>query len=225
MHCALCGLPCHRELGLCTGCEADLERNRRCCRRGALPLPPGAGEALCGDCQRWAPPSDRVVAPWLYDEHLAHLIGRWKYAREQELTPLLARLWRRHANPDSDIDAIVPVPLHWRRRWQRGFSQSALLAAELRRQWTPLRRIPLANGLARRNRHTAPQSASGALQRGRNLRGAFTVTRPCDRLRVAIVDDVLTTGATASALAQALQGAGAAGVEVWCLARTPSPLA
>jgi predicted amidophosphoribosyltransferase len=77
--------------------------------------------------------------------------------------------------------------------------------------------------LVRRNRATRPQSGMRAGERRVNLRGAFTVLRPCDNLRIAIVDDVLTTGATAATIATELAAAGAAHIELWCLARTSAP--
>ncbi|RLA51497.1 MAG: ComF family protein, partial [Gammaproteobacteria bacterium] len=122
----------------------------------------------------------------------------------------------------SPVDLLLPVPLHWRRLWQRGFNQSDLLCRQLRCAHPALTGAVLENRLVRRHRATAAQSGSNASQRARNLRGAFTARRPCDNLRIAIVDDVLTTGATASAVASVLQAAGASHIEVWCLARTPA---
>jgi ComF family protein len=199
----------------CAGCEGDLQVNHHCCRRCALPLPEAASEpgtGLCGQCQQHPPPFNRVTAPWLYDEMLAYLIHRWKYRREHHLTDLFARLLLR-SQPPPAVDLLVPVPLHWRRRWQRGFNQSELLLAN----------TPVDGRMLLRNRATAPQSGMDARQRAGNLQGAFTVRGPCDNLRLAVVDDVLTTGATATAVANALQTAGAVRVEIWCLARTPAP--
>ncbi len=219
VHCALCDLPSGRDLPLCRDCAAEMPTNSPACSRCALPLPDGDPARLCGACLASAPPFDRVRAPWLYGEYLAFLIQRWKYAGDVTLTPLLADLWLTAAGAPSHVDALVPVPLHWRRQWRRGFNQSALLAKQLARRGCPA----VADNLVRRRRATAPQSGSDALARARNLRGAFTVPGPCDNLRLAVIDDVLTTGATAAEVARALKGAGAAEVEVWCLARTPPP--
>ena len=94
---------------------------------------------------------------------------------------------------------MVPVPLHWRRQWWRGFNQSQLLCRALRAACPELAALPIAARAISRKRATAAQSGMNARQRARNLQGAFTVHEPCDNLRVAVVDDVLTTGATAAA--------------------------
>lgn len=225
-HCVLCGLRSHRTVPLCAACQAELQVNSCCCQRCAIPLPPPASnnrQMLCGHCLHQPPPFDRVIAPWLYDEHLAHLIQRWKYHGERRLTPLLAHLWLQQAPAPTAVDLLIPIPLHWRRLWRRGFNQSELLCRLLRRSCPGLSGAPLNHRLLRRQRATAPQSGMNATQRMSNLSGAFTVSRSCDNLRVAIVDDVLTTGATATAAARALTAAGASHIEVWCLARTPAP--
>lgn len=224
-HCALCGLQSGSDLPLCRPCAAELPRNDRACERCALPLPPplplprSGGPRLCGACMAHPPPFERVRAPWLYGEYLAYLIHRWKYAGDLTLTPLLAELWLGAVPEPPALDALVPVPLHWWRQWRRGYNQSALLAAYLGRRGGQ----PVATHLVRRTRATAPQSGSAAAARARNLRGAFTAPGPCDNLRLAVIDDVFTTGATAAEVARTLKSAGAAEVEVWCLARTPKP--
>lgn len=244
-HCALCGLRSHKPLPLCHACEQEMPINHSYCRRCAIPLPSGVATMsgapititsqtasqtsthttarVCGSCLQAPPVFDRVIAPWLYEEYFAHLIHRWKYQREQRLTPLLASLWQQHAQLNAPIDALVPVPLHWRRQWRRGFNQAELLCRELQVICPELSSCSLEHRLVRRKRATAAQSAMTARQRAGNLHNAFTVCKPCDNLRVAIVDDVLTTGATATAVASALAAAGAVYIEVWCLARTPAP--
>ncbi|MEP5569263.1 MAG: ComF family protein [Halioglobus sp.] len=180
-----------------------------------------AGAPLCGNCLREPPAFDRVIAPWLYSEYLAHIIGRWKFSGNRALTPLLADLWH-HGLPASlpPADVLIPVPLHWRRQWRRGFNQAELLAWELQRIYPWL---TVNTHLLRRHQATGAQTGMDARQRSGNLRGAFTVTGRCDNLRVALIDDVMTTGATASEIAKGLKQAGAARVEIWCLARTPPP--
>ena len=224
-HCALCKLRSHRQYPLCMACERELQPNHCCCQRCAIPLPEAqcSPPRLCGQCLHSPPPFHRVIAPWLYNEHLAHLIQRWKYHNDTQLTPLLASLWLQQAARPTRLDLLVPVPLHWRRLWHRGFNQSELLCRQLRARHPLLAHTRVANRIVRRQRATAAQSGMNATERARNLRGAFTARRPCDNLRIAIVDDVLTTGATAAAMATVLHAAGAGHIEVWCLARTPAP--
>ncbi len=114
------------------------------------------------------------------------------------------------------FEVIVPVPSHWRRRLWRGFDQAAVLARELARHTG----IPTAQAL-RRTRHTDPQAGLTRRQRRLNIRGCFQTIAP-DKIqgrRVLLIDDVLTTGATANAAAEALKAAGAAHVGVFTLAR------
>ncbi|MEH6636638.1 MAG: ComF family protein [Halioglobus sp.] len=225
-YCILCGLHSRQPVPLCLDCQGGLQANHVCCRRCAIPLPPLPDNTtlrVCGACLQSPPAFQRVIAPWLYDEQLAYIIHQWKYHGATRLTPLLASLWLRHLSNLTPVDLIIPVPLHWRRLWHRGFNQSDLLCQQLCSRHPALAPSMLERRLVRRVRATAAQSASNAKQRASNLRGAFTVCRPCDNLRIAIVDDVLTTGATASAMAGTLRAAGASHIEVWCLARTPAP--
>lgn len=217
--CCLCQWSCAGALPLCDDCRAELVSNQQCCQQCAVPLATGA--SVCGDCLSRPPHYDRVIAPWLYGEYLAYIIGRWKFHGDRALTPLLANLW--HCGLPSSlptVDLLVPVPLHWRRQWHRGYNQADLLATQLLNMYPWL----MANRQLLRRRHaTKAQAGMDVQQRSSNLSGAFTVSSGCDNLRVALIDDVLTTGATAGEAAGALKQAGAARVEIWCLARTPPP--
>jgi ComF family protein len=221
--CILCRLPSDRDLPLCCACESDLPTNRFRCSVCALPLPHTqcpVEHRVCGACQKRPPVFQRAVVPWIYDDNFALLIRRWKYQKQSHLTSLLAALWLQELQDCPRVDVLLPVPLHWRRRWQRGFNQSELLCAKILRARPELG--VLEPGIAQRNRYTNYQSGMSAKERQGNLRDAFTVQEDCDNLRIAIVDDVLTTGATANALAGALQDAGASHIQIWCIARTPA---
>lgn len=222
-YCELCDLPTAGALPLCGACRAELPRNDRACAQCALPLATAQPGTVCGQCLASPPPFQRTVAPYLYEEYLAFLLARWKYRRQHYLSALLADLWLGAATPAADIDLLVPVPLHWRREWQRGYNQAALLGTALVQRQPALAPRGSAPRLLRRTRATPPQQRLDARARRRNLDGVFTATGPCDSLNIALVDDVLTTGATAGAAARALLAAGAGRVDLWCLARTPSP--
>ena len=116
---------------------------------------------------------------------------------------------------EQQFDVIVPMPLHWRRRWQRRFNQAELLAQEIGRRWN----VPVRN-VARRKRATSPQAGLTNAKRRANVSGAFEAKTKLKGLRVLLVDDVMTTGASASACARALKRAGAARVTLVALART-----
>jgi ComF family protein len=117
---------------------------------------------------------------------------------------------------DEAFDAVVPVPLHWRKKWSRGFNQSELLA----RHMAGRRKLPLLNAL-RRRKTTAAQAGLSSAGRRRNVAGAFVARKAANvsGKRILLIDDVMTTGATASACATALKRAGAKSVSLLTLAR------
>lgn len=230
--CSLCG-----EVGVphnpCADCERSLEAlaHRAACPRCAAPLsvnpadaiaPAGPAATPCLTCLRQPPPFDRVVAPWSFAPPLSSLIHRMKYHRELAAAAALGRLLAREAalRPGFAMPgAVIGMPISRRRLLHRGFNHAEELAAIVRRALG----LPRQRGLRIDRRHTPPQArAWSAAERHANVAGAFRVRRwPIELRQVAIVDDVLTTGATASALAEALRRRGVERVEVWCCARTP----
>jgi ComF family protein len=150
---------------------------------------------------------------------LIHLL---KYGRIRTLSRPLGNLLAAAFPREERFDAIVPMPLHWRRHWRRGFNQSALLAGELGRRFG----LPVIRAV-RRTRPTAPQAGLTNAKRRANVAGAFAVSRRTSvaGLRLLLVDDVMTTGATASACSRALKSAGARYVASLSLARADRRLA
>lgn len=202
-------------LDLCRGCEDDLPRNEPACPVCTMPVAT-AGDA-CGDCRRRRRVFDAAFVPYRYEFPLVELIHRFKYRGQiaigRILGTLLARRLAEQGRPC--VDEIVPVPLHPAREAKRGYNQAreiAVFAGELLR-------LPVHDRLARRIHETEEQAALPAIARRANVSGAFEVCASSVPLRVAIVDDVLTTGATAEALALALKRAGCRHVEVWAVAR------
>jgi ComF family protein len=112
------------------------------------------------------------------------------------------------------FDAIVPVPLHWRKRWQRGFNQSGLLATGIARKWG----LPVVNAL-RRRRFTSAQAGLSNTERRKNVAAAFASRRKLVGQHILLIDDVLTTGSTAAACARVLRAAGAVRIAVATPAR------
>ncbi len=217
--CLLCGAEGHRGLDLCPGCHRDLPHNQHACRSCALPLPPGAGvDALCGDCQRRSPVFDRCHAALRYEGAMSHLVGRLKFDGKLAYGRLLARLLGDYlATRDAQMpELLLPVPLHPHRLRQRGFNQALELARPLGGRF----QIPVAAGACTRSRDTRPQAELELAKRRHNLRDAFRLPRPLTARHIAIVDDVVTTGSTVSALAALLKRHGVQRVDVWAAART-----
>jgi ComF family protein len=170
----------------------------------------------CALCRSGAQGFDAAYSFGAYDGSLRQLIHLLKYEKVRSLARPLAEMLVTALPREQRFDALVPMPLHWRRYWERGFNQSALLAEETCRRTG----IPVL-AAARRRRATAPQAGLTNARRRVNVAGAFTPSRrpAVQGLRLLVVDDVMTTGATASACARALKQAGASYVAVLTLAR------
>jgi len=144
-----------------------------------------------------------------------------KYQQDLSVTKLLCSLMAQHFTEQQPLqnspDVITAVPQHWRRQLSRGIHQADLLGREISRQSG----IPFLN-LSKKSRHTMTQQGLTRRQREHNLQGAFNVTAPVEGLRIALVDDVMTTGATAEELSRCFLSEGALAIDVYCLARTPS---
>jgi ComF family protein len=167
-------------------------------------------------CRTGARGFDAAYCFGFYEGPLRELIHLLKYDGMKPLAGPLGEYLSRALPLDEKFDAVVPMPLHWRRRLERGFNQAALLAKHLSRR----RRIPVLNTV-RRIRATRTQTGLTNARRRENVRGAFRARRgrPLEGLRVLLVDDVMTTGATASACAAVLKRAGARSVTLLTLAR------
>jgi ComF family protein len=202
-------------LDLCRGCEADLPRSPRGCAVCAVPV--AAGRIACDPCFARRPAFDAAFAPYRYEFPLVELIHRLKYGGQAAIARILGLLLaRRLAERGAPaVDALVPVPLYPAREARRGYNQ----AAEIARFAAELLALPVADRIALRVRATEEQAALPAIVRRVNVSGAFAVRAGPVPAAVAIVDDVLTTGATADALAAALKSAGCRRVEVWAVAR------
>lgn len=184
------------------------------CRQCAAPMD-ATHDHPCPLCAEEAPAFTETHTAFLYTPPLDMLIQGWKYKNKSHWTGPLAKAWL-GAMPEmpSRPLAFVPVPLHWRRLLERGYNQAGLLA----QTWGKILDIPVLHHHARRQRHTHKQSLLGNQDRQHNIHDAFRV-RPLPYRHVAIVDDVMTSGSTARALAKALRDAGAEQVDLWVLAR------
>ncbi|WP_462401733.1 phosphoribosyltransferase family protein [Pseudomonas sp. Marseille-QA0332] len=222
--CLLCDRDAQQPLPLCMDCEAELPWLDARCRICALPLP--LDGLACATCHRRRPAYQRVEALWHYGFPVDTLITRFKHNAQWPVGHLLAAqlgqaLSYRFTQGLPRPDLLLPVPLARRRLRLRGFNQAAMLARWLSRQLS----IRCEDGLLQRTRDTPAQQSLSAASRRRNLRHAFGLRQAAvvQGLHLALVDDVLTTGATAQALAALLRQAGARRVDVYCLARTAKP--
>ena len=195
--CVFCGEPSEGdEKSICTGCFADLPWNDS-------PLSPTPGIF------------ESSIAVLHYSFPIDVAIKALKFRRRLYYGPALAEILC-VAKPllPAGIDAVLPVPLHWRRKAMRGFNQATEIAQLIVKSLG----VPLVRNV-RRKRATPFQSALGGAERERNLQRAFTIARPASYTHILIVDDVVTTGATAKALATLLLSSGVTKVSVLAVAR------
>ena len=200
---------------LCPACDADLPRLAgTLCPRCALPSP---GSAVCGRCLADAPHYDATVAALAYRFPADTLVHALKFRSQLALAPLMGDLLIEAIR--ERIDLVVPVPLSRERLRERGYNQAAEIARHVARE----RRARLELTIVIRERDTRAQADLPWSDRARNVRGAFRCERSLDGAAIAVVDDVMTTGATLDELAATLKRAGAARVVNWVVARTFPP--
>lgn len=224
--CLLCASTISEGL-LCLGCHIDLPHlaHKNLCRQCGLQV-----ESLsnfCGHCLKQPPVFERSIIPFAYEYPLNRLIHQFKYRRHLTSGKLLGQLLADHlmhcAQEQEDWcapDLLIPAPMHWLKRWQRGFNQAEFLARPIAREL----HIPLATHIVQRTHKTPAQKELTRTERQQNLRKAFAISEQ-NRAhiigkRIAIIDDVVTTTATVRELSQLLIRAGAKEVQVWALART-----
>lgn len=215
-NCRLCSARTPAGQPLCAGCAAALPRIAFACPRCAAPLAQ-ASAAACGACQQQRLHFDATQALFHYQPPVDRLIQHLKYHRQLSLARVLGSLLAEHLRTGTipRPDMLVPVPLHRTRLRERGYNQSLELARAVARQLD----LPLATRAVRRVRATPPQTTLTSNERRRNVRNAFHATVDFSGKRIAIVDDVMTSGHTANALARCLRRAGAISVVVWVVAR------
>lgn len=233
--CVLCDAAGQRPcLDICRDCEDELPALPPACLRCGLPgmpespglprlpgLPgsPADGRSLtCLTCRADPPAYDRCYAPFEYRFPLDRLVHDLKYRGQLALGRVLGSLLGSALVAHGlhlDVDVVVPVPLHPRRHAERGYNQSA----EIARWGARAVGLPCTEGMVLRRRDTPAQVGLHAVERRANLAGAFECAAAVRTARIAVVDDVVTTGSTAESMARALRAAGACSVDVWSVAR------
>ena len=216
-HCLLCEQPGMGDIDLCAACWRGLPKNLLACPRCALPL--AAPAPACGFCIKSEPAFTSTLAPMQYQVPLSTLVPRFKFHQDLAAGRLLAELFCRNTSDFARPDVLVPVPLHSTRLRQRGFDQ----ALELAKMIAKHKALPLRSDLLIRTRNTAAQSHLDSRQRRKNCRNAFAVVDKVLPNHIALIDDVMTTGATVRECAKVLLKAGVKRVDVWVIARVATP--
>ena len=204
-------------MDICRHCNSLLIRNNHCCYRCGAPFEQDIGyPLLCGDCQRRTVSFDETHAPFIYQGAIRYLITGLKFRSQFKNARLLGMLMAEHLKTSAERpEYLIPVPLHRSRYRQRGFNQAIEIAQTLGRELA----IPLNLNGCIRQRNTPHQVDLSAKQRQKNMKRAFAIRNMPAARHVAIVDDVMTTGATVAELAVALKKAGIDRVDVWVCAR------
>jgi ComF family protein len=224
--CYVCGVPLAASVRhFCDGCRKNLftDPHAVCPHCAATIGPYGAPDGECPSCRDETFAFERVVRLGSYGGTVRDVILRLKHHSNEGLAELVGETWAQQAKAMFEVlqaDVVVPIPLHWWRRWWRGYNQSAALAHGI----AGILGLPLETAWLRRVRNTPMQTKTSRAGRRDNVRGAFRVRRSAsvrDR-SILLVDDVLTTGATSNEAARMLRQAGAKRVVVAVLARAHS---
>ncbi len=213
--CLACGEPGQGGLDLCDTCRGHLPWNQHACHQCGIALV-AVGQSHCGACRLDPPPFTRAFCPLHYRFPIDRLLPRFKFHGDLAAGELLSTLMQWPMDPADLPQALVPVPLHRSRLRSRGYDQALELARSLARGL----RVPLIANALVRSRATRPQTELGAADRRHNMREAFAL-RPGPVLprHVALVDDVMTTGATLAECARVLLTGGVQRVDAWTIAR------
>ncbi|MBP7132503.1 MAG: ComF family protein [Aquabacterium sp.] len=220
--CLLCGQ--WQAQALCQPCLARWQGHPRRCVRCAIALHTEVPDGVCASCEDASPEFDRAIAALDYALPWRGVLSRLKFQEGTALArPLAGLLANAIAQRPHPVDLILPVPLSQARLLERGYNQSWLLAQHLAARLGP----PARHDVLRRARHTERLMRLDAEARRAQIAGAFEVPDSALPLiqhrHLAVVDDVLTTGATLNEVARTLLDAGARSVSAWVLARTPAP--
>jgi ComF family protein len=222
-YCLLCHGEVDASATVCTDCFSQLRMiSRPYCEQCGQPFAYETGETLCAECQFSPPQFNAARSVWCYNDFSTQLIKKLKYGDHTRLAPYLGGMMRGAGAELLEYATLMtPVPLHRKRLRHRRYNQSFLLAKAI--DGGRSSELTLIPDLLQRTRHTVPQTLLTHAERQTNVIGVFSVNVACreivENARIILIDDVMTTGATLNACAEALQNAGAAWVGVLTLAK------
>ena len=214
--CILCKLPSNEPRDLCSFCESNLPKITQYCRQCANPIPEHL--ALCGMCLKNPPYFDKTIALFHYQHPIDKLIQGLKFSHQLVYAKVLGELLANLLNEtyENPPQCIIPVPLHRKRLQERGFNQAIEIAKPISKKL----KIPIYRLNAKRIRHTDPQAKTHADSRHQNVKNAFIITKEIPFERIAVIDDVVTTGHTVNEFCKTLKNSGVKEIHLWCCART-----
>ena len=229
--CHFCDDSTFNDEAICTHCYDDLPWNYNCCNQCALPMNISNMNTqntsnnkpfkfVCGECISSPAPFTLAIACFRYEVPIGKAIQLLKYNQKRYFAIFFAKLLAKRIQQeyiDTPLPSLLlPVPMHKKKLKERGFNQALLISQQLSKSL----RIPTNTQILQKVRPTVAQAGLDKRQRMQNLKGAFTITKPISGLQIALIDDVMTTRATADLLSNLLIDAGAKRVDVWCIART-----
>lgn len=213
--CFICNKAGENELDLCGQCHKDLKKMGPVCQICGIAMQ-SKQLFTCGRCLAKKPHFDSITTLYEYDETSKQLIQALKFNSKYNCARTMGKLMSEHFQLNDTLpDAILAVPLHKKRRRERGFNQAQLIAQHIHQQLD----IPLFNNACTRTINTASQTTLKAKERRKNLRNAFSYNSLQIINSIAVIDDVVTTGSTANEIARTLKKAGVKHVEIWRFAR------
>ncbi|WP_338070349.1 ComF family protein [Bathymodiolus platifrons methanotrophic gill symbiont] len=215
--CILCGNRGMQDMGLCQPCYNGLLTVKSHCFCCAKQFESDSSNLqLCGDCQKNPPAFDRTYAPFAHQGAIRYLINQCKFNGAYKNSRLLGLLLGKHLTNNAELpELIIPVPLHPKRYQQRGFNQTLEIAKIIAQQHS----IPIDNACCLHIKNTPHQISLTGKQRHKNIKNAFQMEARPNAEHIAILHDVMTTGATANELAKTIKATGVNRVDVWVCAR------
>ncbi len=222
-HCYLCKQTIYEALPICNDCKADLPWNTLACTICALPMKISSDTGICGNCLCNEPIYSQCISAFSYTFPINALISDFKYNKQRHFGKLMSKMLaikiekEIKKNELQKPDLLMPVPIHINRFDTRGFNQSEDICIDLSKYLN----IAIDRHSLQRTIHTPSQTALTKQERQKNLHQAFNIQKKLNGEVIALVDDVITTGATIECLSTLLLNAGAKEVVVWSLARTP----